>query len=75
MSDLPSNFIDLALSGNAGLEDIDDFVDAWHESDGSVTLPDFLGMTPDEYALWVSNPETIEVILRARRDQFMLTMR
>jgi hypothetical protein len=60
------------LSGNAALHQIDDFVDAWHESDGSVALHDYLGMTMEEYALWVSEPESLARIARARRDHLPL---
>lgn len=37
--------------------DMDDLVDAWHTGAGpDQSLAEFLGMTDEEYALWVRNP-------------------
>ena len=72
MSDRPSSFIERSVAGQAGLHEIDDCVDAWHESDGNVALHDFLGMTLDEYALWVADPDALAMIVRARREHIAL---
>jgi hypothetical protein len=69
MSDQPSTFIDLSLAGQARPSEIDDFVDVWHRGDGRVELHEFLGMTSEEYALWVSNPDALSAILNARREK------
>lgn len=69
MSDRPSSFIERSVAGQAGLHEIDDCVDAWHESDGTLALNDFLGMTLDEYALWVSDPAALATIVQARRER------
>ena len=47
-----SNFIEKCLNGEALLDDIDDFVDEWHESKGNIPLYEFLGMKKSEYSLW-----------------------
>lgn len=63
-------YMDLLLSGEALREDIDDFVADWHEAPessagGQQSLADFLGMTWDEYRLWVEHPESLRFIAAA----------
>ena len=48
------------------LSRIDDEVDAWHEADTTVPLHEWLGLTPDEYELYVEKPASIRIILAAR---------
>src|SRR4051794_22038204 len=62
-------FIDLCLAGEAFLDEIDDYVDEWHESETTQKIWRFLGMTRDEYALWVERPESLRVIVDAHRRQ------
>ncbi|AXI72404.1 hypothetical protein [Streptomyces cavourensis] len=64
-----STFVEDALTGVAGVEDIDSYVDAWHDGDGGdLELHEFLGMTWDEYRLWVEKPNTLRFILSAHRN-------
>ncbi|MFG2410941.1 hypothetical protein [Streptomyces goshikiensis] len=61
-------FVEDALTGDAGLDDIDSYVDAWHDTeDGDLELHEFLGMTWDEYRLWVEKPSTLRYIVSAHR--------
>ena len=60
-------FVNLCLSGEAFANEIDDFVDAWHDGNDPRTMSDFLGMTDEEYAIWVERPETLREILNARQ--------
>lgn len=65
-------YMDLLLSGEVLLDDIDDFVADWHEAaEGTATasqsLEDFLGMTWDEYRLWVEHPESLRFIAAAHK--------
>ena len=65
-------FMDLLLSGEVLAGDIDDFVDAWHEApDGStiasLSLAEYLGMTDDEYQLWVEHPDSLRFIAAAHK--------
>lgn len=41
-------------------QDIDDLVDEWHQSDGNMTLAEFLGLTHEEYKNWVKTGEVNE---------------
>lgn len=40
-------------------EQIDDAIDAWHRSNEKLTLPNWLGWSPEEYSAWVSDPAKI----------------
>lgn len=65
-------FMDLLLSGEALQEDIDDFVASWHDAPENSaaarqSLEDFLGMTWDEYRLWVEHPESLRFIAAAHK--------
>jgi hypothetical protein len=65
-------FIEQLLRGEALLEDIEDFVETWHDApdDSSIaaqSLEEFLGMTWDEYRLWVERPEALRFIAAAHR--------
>ena len=62
-----SNFIEKCLNGEALLDDIDDFVDEWHESEPDVPLYQFLGMKKSEYSLWVADAGVLPFIVNAHR--------
>lgn len=61
------NFIDSCLQGDALVDEIDDYVDRWHDSDDdTISLRDYLGMNKKEYILWMNDPANIHFILHAR---------
>ena len=64
MSDETAAFLDLVASGEAK---IDDFVDRWHDVETKESLASFLGMTDEEYATWLAEPDQLAAIARARR--------
>ena len=68
-----SNFLDRCLSGDALIEDIDDYIDDWHQSDSDQSLPEFLGMTRNEYRLWGKDPNCLPYIVSARVQGHELT--
>jgi hypothetical protein len=53
-----ASFIELCLSGDVLADEIDDFIDLWHDNEAGQDqeLDDFLGMTWDEYSVWANNP-------------------
>lgn len=67
MSDATAAFLDLVARGEAKLDEIDDFVDRWHSVDTKQSLASFLGMNDEEYAAWLSEPDQLAAIARARR--------
>ncbi|MGA2127973.1 MAG: hypothetical protein ABSG76_17705, partial [Xanthobacteraceae bacterium] len=62
MSDQHKSFVELALAGRVLLDEIDDYVDQWHKQDGQ-SLHEYLGMKKKEYALWVTDPDTLPYII------------
>jgi hypothetical protein len=68
-------FLELYAAGNVAAEDIDDFIDAWHESDAKEkrTLAQFLGMTEDEYTVWLASRKALPMIAAAQREGRALT--
>ncbi len=75
MSKRPKTFFDLYSEGHALEEEIDDFVDAWHlEMKGKipphlVELPNYLGMSQEEFDVWVQEPDALPHILNARLER------
>jgi hypothetical protein len=70
MSRIPEKarrFFDRFLRGEVSAEDIDDFIDAWHDNPEKSEIFEFLGMTREEYALWLRDPEALPQIAQARR--------
>lgn len=72
MSSSATTFVDACLSGHALLDDVDDWVDRWHDvpDDDAVadlTLDEFLGFTSEEGALWAEKPESLRFIVAAHR--------
>jgi hypothetical protein len=72
MSNRPS-FVERCLAGEVATNEIDDFIDAWHADPDGGELHDYLGMTGDEYSLWLRVPDALSCILKARRDREPLT--
>ncbi len=60
-----SSFIELCLKGDRLPEEIDDFVDDWHEQAPTIPLHKHLGMTRAEYNLWVVDSSVLPFILDA----------
>lgn len=70
--DRPPTFMNLLLSGDVLMQDIDDFIDAWHDASddsaiSSASLAEYLGMTEDEYQLWVEHPGSLRFIAASHR--------
>ena len=61
-----SDFITMCLSGEAHPEEIDEFVNQWHDSGSDLPIHEYLGMTRDEYLSWVRDPDVLPDIVRAR---------
>jgi hypothetical protein len=60
-------FIERVLAGEiADLDAIDDDIAAWHDSATVLPLHEWLGMTDDEYTLFVERRDALRVIVAAR---------
>jgi hypothetical protein len=66
-------FLEQYMNGEVLAEDIDDFVDAWHQNSGEKEIFEYLGMTRDEYSIWLRAPDVLPYIARARRNNIDLT--
>jgi hypothetical protein len=64
-----ATFFDLFSDGRVSVDDVDDFVAAWHESGDGETRPlsEYLGMTKEEYGLWVADHRLLPSMVDARR--------
>jgi hypothetical protein len=64
-----ASFFDLYGQGQVSADEIHTFVDTWHASGDAEDSPlsEFLGMTQDEYAVWVMDARSLPLILGARR--------
>jgi len=63
-----TRFIDLYLDDQASAEDINEFIDEWHAGSAKQPIYDFLGMTEEEYARWLRDPDALLQIARARKE-------
>lgn len=70
------NFIQQCLAGNVLSDEIDDFVEQWHEGiEGQdMALHDYLGMTWSEYTLWSTKPSVLPFILKAHKNNTSLDL-
>ena len=66
-------FVESCLDGEAFAEEIDDFVDQWHDGEFECELPEFLGFSSDEFSEWAQRPSSVPVILFARRHKIPLS--
>jgi hypothetical protein len=61
-----ATFMDLAVDGRVMADEIDNYVEAWHDSNRDCEVFEFLGMTFEEYSLWVMDPELINIVIASR---------
>jgi hypothetical protein len=72
MSNARRSFLQRYLNGELSAEDIDGFIDEWHEKPGGKEIFEFLGMTKEEYSLWLCDPDGLAEIGQARRAEVSL---
>ena len=63
------NFIQKCVSGDASLEDIDNYIEHWHKETTTLNLHTYLGMSRSEYELWVTNPDILPFVVESHRTQ------
>jgi hypothetical protein len=67
----PPTFLDLYDQGKVADRDVDDFVSRWHADQEpwakDLSLHEYLGMTHEEYEVWLCDPLSLPSILTARR--------
>ncbi|KWS23662.1 hypothetical protein ABNM12_11430 [Pseudomonas syringae] len=62
-------FLELYLKGDVLEEDIHRFVEGWHEGreGAGMELHEYLGMSWEEYGVWVATPAALSLILTNRK--------
>jgi hypothetical protein len=66
---MSETFMDRVLTGDVLMDEIDDFVDAWHDDETTDdSLADYLGMSQIEYDLWAEKPASLRFIIAAREE-------
>ena len=67
------SFFDLYSRGEATADQIDDFVGRWHEDEEpwakDMALHEYLGLSEQEYQVWVYDRDALPQILAARRER------
>ncbi|WP_022821695.1 hypothetical protein [Hymenobacter norwichensis] len=63
-----SNFVRDCLNGDALLDEIDDYIDQWHDGDGNEPIYNFLGLTEKEYSMWVQKPDILPFLVTAHKE-------
>lgn len=63
------SFVELCLEGSVLEEEIDQFVEDWHEGreGADMQLHEYLGMSWDEYQIWATTPLVLSFVLAARK--------
>lgn len=64
-----SNFISECIKGVTLMSEINDYIESWHESDSSLSLHEFLGMSKKEYALFVEDETYLGSIIAAHKNK------
>lgn len=61
------SWVDRWLAGEISMTQIREYIEYWHGNDTGKTLPEFLGMTDQEYGRWLATGEdsTLREILDA----------
>jgi hypothetical protein len=57
------------MDGQVTRDDADDFIDAWHDAGDEEQRPltEFLGMTEEEYSIWMMDRRVLPELAAARR--------
>jgi len=66
---MSNSFIEKCINGDASLDEIDNYIDEWHDSDSDINLElhEFLGMSWEEYSLWAVKPRLLAERLNHRK--------
>lgn len=62
-------FFSLYEEGSVEANQVHDYIGAWHDTGDEETRPlsEYLGMTKEEFGVWVITPRMLPAILAARR--------
>ncbi|MBX3446418.1 MAG: hypothetical protein KF765_06665 [Parvibaculaceae bacterium] len=66
------SFVAQCLIGERLLDEVDDFIDQWHEGVMEGDLRECLGLNAEEYAAWLHEPDTLALVVAARHAKVSL---
>ena len=69
VSSIVPTFFDLYSRGDVSADRVNDFIAAWHASDDNEqrSLAAYLGLTDEEYDVWLMDTDALPQVLSARR--------
>jgi hypothetical protein len=70
---MSETYVDRVLDGTALWTDIDDYIARWHREAESESIEGFLGMTHEDYSLFVEEPRSLRFILAAHESSESVT--
>lgn len=53
------SFIDKCVAGTAKPEELNDYIEYWHEHSLGISLQKFLGLTKAEYETWLKGTDAV----------------
>lgn len=65
----PMKFVDQYIRGDVNAEQVDDFIDRWHEGETGCSLPEYLGLAVDEFAAWIVGSLSLDDLLSPRKER------
>lgn len=60
-------FVEACLNGSAHVDEVDDWIQLWHDSTSSLSLEEFLGLSESEYSSFAEDPSTLAAIIDSHR--------
>jgi hypothetical protein len=63
----PRTFLGAVIAGTERPDQIDHWVERWHEQPGTTPLSTFLGFTAEEYTNWMLAPACLPHLVETRR--------
>lgn len=70
---MSETYVDRVLGGTALWTEIDDYIERWHEEEETASIEDFLGMSREDYSLFVEEPRSLRFILAAHEGNESVT--
>jgi hypothetical protein len=70
---MSDTYVDRVLAGAALWTDIDDYIERWHNEEGDAQIEDVLGMSTEDYSLFVEEPRSLRFILAAHESNESVT--
>lgn len=63
-------FMDELVAGNVTMDDLDDYIDAWHENatNHHIPLHTFLGLSWEDYGVVILHPSAAKYVVQARKN-------